>query len=129
MAPYIYSKLNHEKGEMRLISLLPSTFHELIKIEIRQVSLPSIDENSFPSLDASQVQETLPDGWTVYQTFENRYIFENDSTQHTFWEHPDPEQEALLRGKAEDGGRPCQSPQVYEALSYTWGIDGNWKDV
>lgn len=61
------------------------------------------------------MRATLPPGWEVHETLEGRYLFQEKSSGHTSWVHPDAE---FARHHYEwwPGAHPS-----YEAISYVWG--------
>ncbi|KAK3986028.1 heterokaryon incompatibility protein-domain-containing protein, partial [Cladorrhinum sp. PSN332] len=103
---YEYEPLSRVKGkeEIRLVTILPSnTFRSRIKIEISHVPFPALkkDVPSNVSLETplSNVQNTVPRGWTAYMTLEGRFLYRFEDGNDATWDHP----------------------SHYEALSYAWG--------
>jgi hypothetical protein len=73
---YTYTKLNKEKQEIRLLTLLPSQgVDDPIRIIISHV--PFIVEEKGPSArpDTKEIRRSLPDGWSVFETMEGRLFF------------------------------------------------------
>lgn len=103
---------------IRLVALWPGDLYDYLNIEILHVPFisPASSKEAKPSLKA--VQNTLPYGWTVYETLEDRFIFENNATEESSWTHPDPEIEQIVLTTA---GPDHEFKPVYEALSYVWG--------
>jgi hypothetical protein len=116
MTPYQYSDLDRETDEIRLVDLLPSEFDDPICIQIHHAPLKELEEDETNRLSRQQLQDTLPPGWLVYETIENRFIFFSGEQGISSWTHPNP---------AFDYTRYAPIPHTisnqYEALSYVWG--------
>jgi len=120
---YQYSKLLNEAEDVRLLTLLPGSFDDVIRITISHIRLtkPALLPTSVqqqPSLE--ELQRTLPPFWKVYETLEGQYLYEQVEDDYTTWTHPDPEVPlpAYMPWQRETSSA---SPHQYEALSYTWG--------
>ncbi|KAM0811959.1 putative WW domain-containing protein [Seiridium cardinale] len=120
LAGFEYSELDVSKEEIRLVKLLPGEFNHPIKGEIIHAPLTVTKKESQTlrwSLD--EIRAILPDGWTAYETFEDRIIF-RDPYGRTSWDHPD----ATVDRARYDGISPTDTNICsikYEALSYVWG--------
>jgi hypothetical protein len=131
MAPYQYAKLDIEADEIRLLTLLPGESVDALEVSISHVSLPVPEDSNDTRMPIKELQKTLPPGWSVHETLDGRYIFEEERTTETIWHttyttwiHPDPH--FLLDayyGYASDR-RPNYEPK-FEALSYVWGSIDN----
>lgn len=118
---YAYQHLDDSKNEIRLVTILPGNHGDPLEISLHHVSLDPLPRQPPPKiLSLDQLRETLPPGWNVYQTREERILFEGpDKT--TSWVHPYPHvsptsYDITLYSLQETGDAP-----EYEALSYTWG--------
>ncbi|CAM1510676.1 Fc.00g010110.m01.CDS01 [Cosmosporella sp. VM-42] len=126
MAPYQYQKLDQAGQEFRLIKLLPGPFENKLRVSVTHEPFPvprnsRVPAEQVPSKD--ELQTSLPDGWTVWETLEGRFIFNRvlaDGTDATTWTHPvaDFPKETYESAGLQDNAalRPN-----YETLSYTWG--------
>ena len=130
MAQYIYSELETDVGELRLVALQPGGYHDTLRCDIVHYPLlePKVavkDER----LPVSELQKTLSDGWIVEQTLERQYLFMSprNSGIPNSWIHPDancdPKTYELPKRSAEDSSLWHVPP--YEALSYAWGTADN----
>lgn len=63
-----------------------------------------------------EIRETLPAGWSAFETLEGRILF--DGSDGPRWTHPDPSYDEYDFSHFEG---PRTSALKYEALSYTWG--------
>ncbi|KAF2785688.1 hypothetical protein K505DRAFT_354874 [Melanomma pulvis-pyrius CBS 109.77] len=78
---------------------------------------------------APRESQTLPDGWTVEQTLDGRYLFM--SPRHSgipnSWKHPDVEYDpkAYERPEHSIGDSFTRHVPPYETLSYSWGTADN----
>jgi Heterokaryon incompatibility protein (HET) len=123
MAPYEYSKLEDESRDIRLLHLRPGQFYDDIQAAITLTSLVEPVSYSSQRLSLDKLETTLPTGWRVHETVEDRYIFEHPESCLTTWEHPDPNMPASAYNSTDDRYEEFQ-PR-YEALSYTWGSAEN----
>ena len=119
MAPYEYSRLD-TVDEIRLLTLLPGKLVDPLEVLITHVHLATPEENEGTRMPIKELRSTVPPGWSVYETLDGRYIFEEQCTENTTWTHPDPQ----FPLAAYDGYATNQSPTYkpkFEALSYAWG--------
>ncbi|KAI6085936.1 heterokaryon incompatibility protein-domain-containing protein [Hypoxylon rubiginosum] len=120
MTHYQYTRLNVAEEEIRLLTLLPGSHDAPLIGIISHVSLKPPVERKTPRLSLKALEETLPPGWKVGETYEGRYIFWIAKTEQTFWNHPDPTVDAILyEGFTDD--TPTDFKPQFEALSYVWG--------
>jgi len=120
MGPYQYRPLDETKGELRLLRLQPASRGEGIELHIQHVPLcDSLKIGPMPSA-LTRVLETLPPGWTVYETLEGHYLFENTVNDCCSWTHPD---DSVPRGTYTRSRNNVNLEHAFEALSYTWGND------
>ncbi|KAH7310612.1 heterokaryon incompatibility protein-domain-containing protein [Stachybotrys elegans] len=130
MASYVYTQLQATPGDLRLVLLQPGGYHDDLRCNILHYPLlePKIlfkDER----LPVKDVQKSLPDGWTVEQTLDGRYLFM--SPRHSgipnSWKHPDagydPKSYELPVYAVSDSFEWHVPP--YDALSYSWGTAGD----
>ncbi|KAI3556624.1 hypothetical protein CABS03_00904 [Colletotrichum abscissum] len=126
MASYVYTELQATIGDLRLVILQPGSYRDELRCNILHYPLlepkePFKDER----LPVSELQKTLPDGWTVDQTLDGRYLFM--SPRHSgipnSWKHPDPEYDSKAYAMPEHSVSDIFAWHVppYEALSYSWG--------
>ena len=120
MRAYQYHKLQVETQEIRLLVLQPGKFADDICFTIlhRPLVPPLKDETPAKQLSVEELRKTLPEGWTVDETLDGRYLFIHDSLRSS-WSHVDPNFDRELYELPEPQ-RPTLEPN-YEALSYTWG--------
>ncbi|KAJ4138561.1 hypothetical protein NW768_002404 [Fusarium equiseti] len=125
MSTFQYQRLDEAADEIRVVTIWPGGFDDPIKIDISHHSLvpPPVDNNS-PLLSVEELKKTIAEEspWDAFTTLEGRTIFVNSDTDETSWTHPDPLVDRSLyipeAGLKEDAAQP-----VYEALSYTWGLE------
>jgi len=74
MAPYLYSKLNIEAQEIRLLTLIPGTLFDPIRITISHHSFlaPKVLRSS--SVLTAAHRKGLPADWYVFETLEGRIL-------------------------------------------------------
>ncbi|KAJ4291859.1 hypothetical protein N0V90_009755 [Kalmusia sp. IMI 367209] len=117
---YDYQPLNEEAQEIRLVRLLPGV-HKELEIEIFHVPLIQPEPAQDNRLSIDEVQATLPQSWGVYETLEGRYLYWNNLTGTSEWEHPvkNVKKELIESSAILD---PYPDFQLkFEALSYAWG--------
>lgn len=127
MASYIYTELQATMGDLRLVFLQPGSYHDVLRCSILHYPLlepktPLKDER----LPVSALQKTLPDGWTVEQTLDGRYLFMSPphSGIPNSWKHPDAEYDPKAYELPEHSvgdSFAWHVPSSNEALSYSWG--------
>lgn len=130
MAPYVYTELQAEASELRLVALQPGSYQDDLRCSI--VQCPLLEPKAavkHERLPVSELQKTLSDGRTVEQTLDGRYLFMSprNSGIPNSWKHPDtncdPKAYELPKRSADDGSLRHVPP--YEALSYTRGTADN----
>jgi hypothetical protein len=120
MPPYQYAQLNDNEQDIRLLKLLPGSFDEPVRFALSHIPFVPPNEAALQRLSAKELDDTLPSGWTVLETYKRRFIFNCSETGETSWLHPDPKfRNTQCTVSVEDAFR-CFQPS-YEALSYTWG--------
>jgi hypothetical protein len=117
---YVYKDLHINSQEIRLVTLLPGSFDDPIRIFISHQPLIIPPEQLDKRLTLEELRKTLPSGWKAFESTEGRYFFENQVTDDTTLIHPDPDFNAALYEDYANDRDPSFTPQ-YEALSYTWG--------
>ncbi|OBT60706.1 hypothetical protein VE03_09844 [Pseudogymnoascus sp. 23342-1-I1] len=127
-AAYVYTELQVEASELRLVALQPGSYHDDLRCSI--IHCPLLEPKAVVKddrLPVSELQKTLADGWTVDQTLDGRYLFMSprNSGIPNSWKHPDAncDPKSYELPKHDDGFSGHVPP--YEALSYTWGTTGN----
>jgi hypothetical protein len=121
MPSYQYTPLDIETGEIRLVELHPGALDSLIQISILTTPfvVPPPDP---PQADRLlQIRESLPVGWSVFENLEGRFLFWDNETYYSTWEHPDANY-SLDETNCQNLKAPaalCSPP--FEALSYVWG--------
>ncbi|KAH8589927.1 hypothetical protein B0O99DRAFT_522226 [Bisporella sp. PMI_857] len=85
---YRYSELLNKKLDIRLVTLLPGKYDDDIKFRISHV--PSLKRADRPSalMSLKELQESLPPGYTAYETVEGMYFFGHDEMEETSRWHP-----------------------------------------
>ncbi|KAI1741583.1 heterokaryon incompatibility protein-domain-containing protein [Xylaria scruposa] len=119
---YKYTSLDVTKEEIRLVKLLPGDFNDDIHIQIFHQSLKELESppgDLSKRLSIAELQETLPNDWTVKETIEGQYLFISKTTQATSWSHPSASVPKSAYGTHPDNTR--HTLPKYDALSYTWG--------
>lgn len=114
----MYNPLEDHERNTRIFELLPGDFGDVISIRILVVKLEEVASNPDPDLRLSlgQLKETLPRGWKVHRTPDDRYLFTNG--QDNSWTHPGPD---IDRSKYGLPPEASSSRPKYEAISYAWG--------
>lgn len=115
-AQYRYAPLATD-SEIRLLTILPGVFETPISVDIKHAQLVPPDEEGrslHPPL--KEIRETLPAGWSAFETLEGRILFGGSDGPR--WTHPDPSYDEYDFSHFEG---PRTSALKYEALSYTWG--------
>lgn len=77
--------------EIRLIKILLGQFEDKLQIEIHHTPLQVPERSSSQRLRIDELRETLPEIWQIFETIENDYLFWNNNTEDTSWDHPNPE--------------------------------------
>jgi len=119
---YEYKKLEHH-DDLRLVTILPGEFSDLIRLEITHVPLLPRPTTISRRLTLAELKKTLPPNWAVHEARASyRYLFSHTDpetgAQTSSWKHPvDTIDSSLYLGA--DGDRKHYEPK-YEALSYTW---------
>lgn len=86
--PYSYRRLDKEFGEIRVLILSPGEFDDEIRFQVQHVPFVVLPRVAPTRISITEVQDTLPEEWKVYETFAGRrYIFE-DENGDTCWTHP-----------------------------------------
>jgi Heterokaryon incompatibility protein (HET) len=115
MNEYQYVPLGEAQKEIRLISLLPGTFNDEIRISIRHVLL--VAPTDAPELAAEPgFEPSYP--WTIDRTSDGKVLYLNKGTSETSW--TDPTRPSIAEPPSEPKVQASLEPH-YEALSYTWG--------
>lgn len=118
MATYEYQPLDHPEHDIRLLTLLPGSYFEPLIASISHVSLIRPPKPLAERISLAELRLTTPSGWTAYETVEGPYIFRDEESGRTSWNHPTTGENFLysFEDYPPNGFEPC-----YEALSYTWG--------
>lgn len=96
MAPYVYKKLDSKIRDIRILTLLPGTFEELLRIVIshEDFDVPTYDPEPRSVIKPEDL-EGLPLGWQVCETIEGRIVYDYDDpetgNEHSSWTHPNPD--------------------------------------
>jgi hypothetical protein len=91
LQPYEYRPLDTEAQEIRLLKLLPAeNLDDDIEIEIFHAPLIEPEREPDTRLGFEELRETVPEGWELYKTMDDRYIFQSKMNGATQWNHPDP---------------------------------------
>lgn len=86
---YQYKSLDTPE-HIRLIKILPGKLWDDVQIETHHTSLQLPGASLTQRLSITEVRETLPEGWQIFETIERRYLFWNSSTSESSWDHPNP---------------------------------------
>jgi hypothetical protein len=119
-AKYIYKPLKSDPPEIRVLQLLPGKFDDPLWITLDHAELVVPEAEVSQRMSLEELQQTLPEGWKVYETTESRALFANWEDGYCSWKHPDAKIDERKYAQP-----PIYPPQHfeprYEALSYTWG--------
>ncbi|KFA53741.1 hypothetical protein S40293_01691 [Stachybotrys chartarum IBT 40293] len=122
-------------GEIRLVTICPAEPHDQLHVRISHLHLPQwVHTDPAPRpLSLGQLRETLPPGWWVYETTEDRIYFYYEeaggSNWKTSWRHPVPGFDESLYARPSLPIRDVPPCAQFEALSYTWGNAGRHQDA
>ena len=113
MPTYQYRSLR-DSDEIRLVSLLPGTFDDPIRLSIYHCvpTLSIIQDEPYKTSGQSTIP---PYPWSAEVTSEGETLYLNKITNETSWDHPSGE--AVISATTQHDNIQPQ----YEALSYTWG--------
>jgi hypothetical protein len=121
-----YTPLSPENQDIRLITLLAGKPADEICIRISHTPFlePSaVGTKPSPRISLKGLEETLPDGWMVRETIDDRHLFiPTMNLNATTWMHPDPEIDPQQYTGYPKDNLEDYNPQ-YEALSHSWGKD------
>jgi hypothetical protein len=126
---YTYTKLDKEKQEIRLVTLLPSQgIDDPIRITISHVPFIVEEKELSARPDIEEIGRSLPagweEGWSVYETVEGRLLFrywdEKDKCRKSTWKSPCHSDESSWETQKSITFEP-----KFEALSYTWGSNAD----
>ena len=117
MPTYQYQPLR-DPDEIRLVSLLPGTFDDPIRVTIHHCvpTLPIIQGEPDKTTGQSNIP---PYPWSTEVTSEGETLYLNQVTNETSWDHPSGE--PVVPATTQHNNIQPQ----YEALSYTWGTTSN----
>jgi hypothetical protein len=127
MPPYLYSQLDLENRDIRLVTLLPGDFNNDILISLSHKPFVIPKERLVRKLSLDEIQKTLPANYTAFESLEGRIYYDyadpDTGLGPTSWTHPIPEMDPTNGGTLYDG--PPKFQAEFEALSYTWGSAEN----
>lgn len=126
MPAYQYRPLDAKSSDMRLLTLLPGDFNADIRFRISHIPLVAPVETHARRLSKDELERSVPDGWRVYQTLEDRYLFDhlkNGGDGDTSWTCPNSTISPDLYNPTSALNPYHGFQPEYEALSYTWGDD------
>ncbi|KIW94642.1 uncharacterized protein Z519_04618 [Cladophialophora bantiana CBS 173.52] len=120
---YVYKKLQN-KDDIRLVTILPGRFEDIILLEISHVPLPPLHPTVSRRMALAELKKTLPPNWDVHEARASyRFLFSyknpETGTRISSWTHPIDTIDPSLYLQPNEG-RENYEPK-YEALSYTWG--------
>lgn len=120
---YSYQALDSDHGETRLIILHAGVSTDPIRVSIIHifVSKNSEAQTKVPTAGLEAVQETLPAGWSVSKTVEDRLIFHKDLS-YSSWTHPNLKSEQDVDKEEREPPKSSEKCPNFEALSYCWGL-------
>lgn len=127
--PFQYRPLANPSEDIRLLSLLHGEGSQPVRVLLRHTFFPPEDEEaakkdiSARERTISEIEETLPPGWTAFETYEGRCLFLQEATGKTSWTHPDRNTAPpiLLEPRRPPPALTGCTIPAYEALSYLWG--------
>jgi hypothetical protein len=113
-----YRPLDEARGDLRLLNLQPSSHSDDIKLHMQHVPLRESHRIVPSPCTIVDIQKNLHADWTVYETLEGRYLFENGPEEYCAWTHPDLNiDQTTYTSTVTD----VNESHAFEALSYTWG--------
>ncbi|KAF2812494.1 uncharacterized protein BDZ99DRAFT_558523 [Mytilinidion resinicola] len=118
MSDYQYLPLRRDQEEIRLISLLPGTFIDDIRISIHHALLIPPTGVQDPEDNTCDIGSIPSYPWSTERTSEDELFYLNNHTYETSWVHPLRNAPANLQPAQ---SRPTSFEPYYEALSYNWG--------
>ncbi|KAK7955667.1 HET-domain-containing protein [Apiospora aurea] len=119
--PYEYRPLDQSKNEIRLVTIHPGKHDDPIEITLNHVSLNPPPPRLLPNmLGLTDLQATLPPGWSVHETFRGQVLFKGPD-ESTTWAHPDPRIDPATYDVTLISVQHIEDTPDYEALSYVWG--------
>ncbi|KAF2491615.1 HET-domain-containing protein [Lophium mytilinum] len=128
MARYQYTRLLTGTEEIRVLKLLPGSFHDAIRMELSLVRLVVPELHPVQRMSLKEIRSTLPSTWQAVETVEGDYIFYNSEDDHTYWRHPDAAVDSSRYARPPEAPGPGFQPQ-YEALSYSWDLTESPEDA
>lgn len=123
MTDYVYQKLQN-KDDLRLVTILPGRFEDVIVLEISHVPLLPLLPTVSRRMTLAELKKTVPPDWDVHEArASHRFLFSHKSpetgAQVSSWTHPIDTIDSSLYAQPNEA-RESYEPK-YEALSYTWG--------
>ena len=120
---YHYSPLQDPLRDIRLITVLPGSFYDDMRIQIHHAKLETKTPRPSMRLSLPEIKKTLPPAWAVTQTQEGRYLFipPPTSREDSTWDHPDTTLEPCAYRVDAEAANSMVSELGYSALSYVWG--------
>ncbi|KAI1280101.1 heterokaryon incompatibility protein-domain-containing protein [Xylaria sp. FL0933] len=124
---YRYRYLDDPNKDIRIATIIPGRYGDSIRLHIHHVVLEELSSTcSKPRrLAIDEIQKTLPDGWTAYETIEGRCLFVSDND--VTWDHPTPNVEHSFYTLDPVANQASPSGVSFEALSYVWGVPSWWR--
>ncbi|KIW08328.1 uncharacterized protein PV09_01245 [Verruconis gallopava] len=130
---YRHRRLDPEKSEIRLVTILPGFFDDPLRLKISHTSFnplglsksddgPPPQHMQFPKMFKHDML-TLAHDWSVNKTIDDRWLFTHckelrDGNFWTSWDLPVPER---LNEFKKATKQPAPEAPFFEALSYAWG--------
>ena len=119
---YKYEKLEHQ-DDLRLVTILPGLFEDLIRLQISHVPLPPCPSPASRRLALAELKKTLPPNWDVHEArASSRFLFSHTDpetgAQTSSWAHPTDTIDPSLYLDSDEDSKHYEPK--YEALSYTW---------
>lgn len=111
MGSYTYSPLDNQREEIRLISLLPGTGSDDLRIHVLHRSLLDLRRPKHPALDLQQAMSNSP-GWKAYESLDHRILLEDEQDATKWYSERQADMVELGPQKSRFG------ETTFEALSY-----------
>ena len=116
---YVYTPLDPASHDIRLVTLLPGTIHQPLRINLTTTPLRPAPRCESLRLSLGELRKSLTQGWEAHETLEGRIVFHHSESDFVTWDHPVPGFEKSLYETPEPESSAL-SPS-FEALSYVWG--------
>lgn len=127
MQEYQYSPIVDQTNGVRLVTILPGSFSDKVRVQIYHSSLQNRPKKSPSRWTLLQLRESLPAGWRAFETLAGRFVFARESDWTYFSNHPD---ESIEKSCYEVPAEiDSEYKPLFEALSYVWGSQEDGESI